>query len=73
MKAPRLPPKSAAERQRQWRKKRAEQGYEMHTIWLDPDAARLLNEKLAGSEKPQAERTKLINEAVKAHFQNFNN
>ena len=60
------PPKSTAERQRQWRKKRAEQGYEMHTVWLDPDVVQGLNRLLDGSDKPQAERTRLINEAVRA-------
>lgn len=60
------PPKSTAERQRQWRKKRAEQGYEMHTVWLDPDVVQGLNRLMDGSEKPQAERTRLINEAVRA-------
>jgi hypothetical protein len=65
------PPKSTAERQRQWRKKRAEQGYEMHTIWLDPDVAQLLNEKISGSDTPQAERTKLINQSVKAYLESL--
>jgi len=66
MNAPRLPPKSNAERQRQWRQQRIEQGYEMHTVWLDPDVADLINAKLNDSNTPQAERTKLINDAIRA-------
>ena len=59
-------PKTNADRQKAWRDKRKADGYEMHTVWLDPDVAELLNKYLDGSEKPQAERTRLINEAVRA-------
>ena len=37
----------------------------MHTIWLDPDVADSLAKYLEGADKPQAERTRLINEAVR--------
>ena len=59
-------PKTNANRQKAWRDKRKADGYEMHTVWLDPDVAEHLNKHLDGSEKPQAERTRLINEAVRA-------
>jgi hypothetical protein len=59
-------PKTNADRQKAWRDKRKADGYEMHTVWLDPDVAEQLNKYLDGSEKPQAERTRLINEAVRA-------
>jgi hypothetical protein len=59
-------PKTNADRQKEWRDKRKADGYEMHTVWLDPDVAEQLNKYLDGSEKPQAERTRLINEAVRA-------
>ena len=59
-------PKTNADRQKAWRDKRKADGYEMHTIWLDPDVAQGLSRLLDGSEKPQAERTRLINEAVRA-------
>lgn len=59
-------PKTNASRQKAWRDKRKADGYEMHTVWLDPDVAEQLNKYLDGSEKPQAERTRLINEAVRA-------
>jgi len=58
-------PKTNADRQKAWRDKRKADGYEMHTVWLDPDVAEQLNKYLDGSEKPQAERTRLINEAVR--------
>jgi hypothetical protein len=57
--------KTNADRQKAWRDKRKADGYEMHTVWLDPDVAEHLNKYLDGSEKPQAERTRLINEAVR--------
>jgi len=60
------PPKTNAHRQKEWRDKRKADGYEMHTVWLDPDVAEHLNKYLDESEKPQAERTRLINEAVRA-------
>ena len=59
-------PKTNADRQKAWRDKRKADGYEMHTVWLDPDVAEQLNKYLDGSEKPQAERTRLINKAVRA-------
>lgn len=59
------PPQSAAERQKSWRTRRKLDGYEMHTIWLDPDVVESLTKHLEGSEKPQSERTRLINEAVR--------
>jgi len=59
-------PKTNADRQKAWRDKRKSDGYEMHTIWLEPDVVQGLNRLLDGSEKPQAERTRLINDAVRA-------
>lgn len=59
------PPKSNSERQKAWRDKRKADGYEMHTIWLDPDVAESLGKCLDESEKPQAERTRIINEALR--------
>jgi hypothetical protein len=59
------PPKSNSERQKLWRDKRKAQGYEMHTIWLDPDVVQGLNRLLDGSQKPQTERIRLINEAIR--------
>jgi hypothetical protein len=59
------PPKSSSERQKAWRDRRKAEGYEMHTIWLDPDVADSLAKYLEGADKPQAERTRLINEAVR--------
>lgn len=58
------PAKSNSERQKEWRKRRKEQGYEMHTFWLEPDVADLVNEALKDSENKQKDRTKLINKAL---------
>ncbi len=62
------PAKSNSERQKEWRKRRKEQRYEMHTFWLEPDVADLVNEALKDSENKQKDRAKLINEALKKHL-----
>ena len=40
----------------------------MHTFWLEPDVADLVNEALKDSENKQKDRAKLINEALKSHL-----
>ena len=57
-----------AERQKRRRQRRKDQGYEMHTIWLDPDVAKLINERVKDSPTPQAARQKLINELLLKHL-----
>lgn len=56
--------KTSAERQREWRKARKEEGWQMHTIWLEPDVAKALDKAISASVKPQSERQKIINEAL---------
>ena len=60
--------KTTAERQREWREKRKAQGYEMHTVWLDPDVAKKLNERLRNSEKKQSDRQQLINQTLRENL-----
>lgn len=60
--------KTLSERQRQWRDKRKKEGYQMHTIWLEPDVARGLDGLLEGSEKKQVDRQRIINEILRKSF-----
>lgn len=57
--------KSTADRQREWRKRQKEQGYQMLTVWLDPDVSEALKTAVMKSDTPQAERQKLINYALR--------
>lgn len=57
--------KSAAERQRQWRQNRKADGYQMHTVWLDPDIATALDQAIESAEPKQAKRQQIINEALR--------
>lgn len=61
-------PKTTAERQREWRQRRRDEGYEMHTVWLDPDVAELLAGATGGHRAPQGERQRIINDALRKHF-----
>ena len=67
MKAPRLPPKSNAERQKEWRQRMKDQGYRREVVWLDPDIRELVDKKLKAS--PQASLNKLINDALDQYLQ----
>lgn len=57
--------KTTAQRQRQWREKRKAEGYQQHTIWLDPDVAAALDVAIQGAESKQAERQRMINVALR--------
>jgi hypothetical protein len=54
--------KTSAQRQQQWREKRKADGYQMHTIWLEPDVAKALDAAIRDSETKQADRQKVINQ-----------
>jgi hypothetical protein len=54
--------KTSAQRQQEWRNKRKAEGYQMHTIWLEPDVAQALDAVIQGSENKQADRQKVINQ-----------
>lgn len=58
------PPKTNAERQKQWRARRQQEGYRREVVWLDPDVADLVDKALR--DNPQASLTRLINDALKA-------
>ena len=57
------PPKTNAERQKQWRARRQQDGYRREVVWLDPDVADLVDKALR--DNPQENLTRLINEALK--------
>lgn len=59
--------KSVADRQREWRKKRREAGYQMLTVWLDPDVVGKLESRLKSTTK-QAERQQLVNEVLRQNL-----
>lgn len=61
--------KTAAQRQRQWRDKRKAEGYQMHTFWLDPDVAQALDRVTEGSGSKQADRQRVINDALRQVLQ----
>ena len=54
-----------AHRQKAWRDKRKQDGYQMVTLWLDPDVAQALDKRLEPSLKKQADRQALINLALR--------
>jgi hypothetical protein len=54
--------KTSAQRQQEWRNKRKAEGYQMHTVWLEPDVAKALDAVIQGSESKQADRQKVINQ-----------
>ena len=58
-------PKSAAERQKAWREKRKAEGYQMHTVWLDPDVSAKLEDRLGEVENKQSKRQELINKLLR--------
>jgi len=60
--------KPNAARQKAWRDKRKQEGYQMVTLWLDPDVAQALDTKLAGSAKKQADRQRLVNQVLRDHL-----
>lgn len=60
--------KTTAGRQKEWRERRKAQGYEMHTIWLDPDVAKKLNDKLRKAEKVQSQRQEIINQVLRENL-----
>ena len=57
------PPKTNAERQKQWRARRQQDGYRREVVWLDPDVADLVDKALR--DNPQENLTRLINDALK--------
>jgi hypothetical protein len=57
--------KTVAQRQQQWRAKRKEAGYQMHTVWLDPDVAQALDSVIEGAGSKQADRQRLINQYIR--------
>lgn len=57
--------KTTAERQKEWRERRKAEGYEMITVWLEPDVSKALNKAISASDKPQTERQKVINSALR--------
>lgn len=58
-------PKTAAERQRAWRARRREEGYQMVTVWLDPDVSDALEQRL-DEDGRQAKLQQIINDALRA-------
>jgi hypothetical protein len=60
--------KTAAERQKEWRERYKAQGYQMITVWLEPDVAKALGKVSIESDKPFAERQKIINLALREFF-----
>lgn len=57
--------KTSAQRQQQWREKRKAEGYQMHTVWLEPDVAKAIDAALKDSETKQAVRQKIINQCLR--------
>ena len=57
--------KTTAERQKEWRERRKAEGYQMLTVWLDPDVSEALKKAVMKSDTPQAERQKMINDALR--------
>lgn len=57
--------KTTAQRQRQWRENRKAQGYQQHTVWLDPDVASALDAAISESSAKQAERQRVINDCLR--------
>ena len=60
--------KTSAERQREWRKARKDEGWQMHTIWLEPDVAKALDAAIQGSDTKQADRQRVINERLREYL-----
>lgn len=56
--------KTTAERQKEWRERRKAEGYEMLTIWLDPEVSVKLKKAVLESDTPLVDRQKLINLAL---------
>jgi hypothetical protein len=57
--------KTSAQRQQQWREKRKAEGYQMHTVWLEPDVAEALDAAIRDSETKQTDRQKIINDCLR--------
>lgn len=57
--------KTSAQRQKQWRDRRKADGYQMITIWLEPDVARALDAAVNDSGTKQAERQRVINQSLR--------
>lgn len=60
--------KTSAQRQQQWREKRKAEGYQMHTVWLEPDVTKALDAVIEDSETKQADRQKIINECLRKYL-----
>jgi len=60
--------KTAAQRQREWRQRQREAGFRQHTVWIEPDIAERMQERVKGSDSPQSERQRLINDALREYL-----
>jgi uncharacterized protein (DUF4415 family) len=59
--------KTTAERQKAWRQAKKKEGFEMVTIWLDPDIAQDLKRVTKGQRR-HTERQRVINEALRRYL-----
>jgi hypothetical protein len=59
--------KDTAVRQREWREKRKAEGYQMLTVWLEPETAQMLEDMAERNqdESKLAAKTRLVNEAIR--------
>ncbi len=57
--------KTSAQRQQEGRKKRKAEGYQMHTVWLEPDVAQALDAVIQDSDTKQADRQRIVNECLR--------
>jgi len=57
--------KTSAERQKEWRQRKASEGYTMISIWFDPDVSAVVGKAVEESETPHSDRQKLINSAIR--------
>jgi len=57
--------KTSAERQKEWRDRYRAKGYQMLTVWLDPDVAAALTQAVIESDTPSVDRQKLINSVIR--------